>query len=428
MSKRVSTLDLSSQLNEKNIVVLDIGRHYTRCGLAGEPSPRAILKSAVRQSNDELLYLHDIDDIETLKSNLGNFLELLYFNHLAVTPKEKKVVIVESVFSKSTFKNTLTTVLFDQFNVPSLMFVPNHLMALATLGLTTGLVLDLGSEEAISLAVVEGITLLNGAQICNLAARFLDNCIQSVLIKNDPNLEDILTADMIEDIRVKSCFVAPYKRGLEITQGKLNSQKATKNVDLIEQDMEKISLEQGTILCDVDDNTAPSIQYCLGGNRMITIPGNLREGACEMFFEVHGHEHSIVTMIMETVLMAPIDCRKALCENILVIGGLANLPGLEHRLAMELANFGSNTKSYTTKPPNTFKFHKSVCPKNYAPWLGASMFCSTKFFEMRSTNRTDWINGGKKNLSDWCDLVWRDKYTIQKSTNNTSINNNNNNN
>lgn len=419
MSKRISNLDLSTQLNEKNIVVLDIGRQYTKCGLAGEPSPRAIIKSAVRQSDDEYLYLHDIEDEELLKSSLGNFIELVYFNHLAVTPKDKKVVIVESVFCKSTFRNILTRVLFDQFNIPSLMFVPNHLMTLATLGVTTGLVLDMGSDETISIAVVEGVTLLNCAQICNLAARSLDNFIRSVLITNNPHLDVMLKPDVIEDIRIKLCFVAPYSRALQMTQSKSSgSEKSIQDKEKMEVASDEICLMEGMRLCSPDEMTAPSIQYCLGGNSMITMPGNLREGACEMLFEIYGHEHSLVTMIIETILMAPIDCRKLLCENIVIVGGLANLPGLERRLAEELLNIGSKFSNQTTKPPNSFKFHKPICPKNYVSWLGASMFCSTKFFEMRSTSRTDWINGGKKNLSEWSDLVWRDKYVIQKAISN----------
>lgn len=419
--RRTSHLEFSSQLNEKNIVVLEIGRRYTRCGLAGEPSPRAIIKSAVHQSNDELLYLHEIQDSAILESNLGTFMETIYFNHLAVTPKEKKVVIVESVFCKSSFKNALTKVLFDQFNVPSLMFVPDHLMALSTLGLTSGLILDLGSEEAISIAVIERVTLLNGAQISSLAAKSLDDRIKSVLIKNNEHLSDFLTDETVEDIRVKSCFVAPYERAIEITQKRFKEhhskhEETLKTIedDNIEKSLEEISRDY--LLCDPDDGSPTSIQFCLGGNRMIIIPGNLREGACEMLFEIYGHEHSLVTMLMETILMAPIDCRKLLCENIVVIGGLANLPGLEHRLAKELKSLELKTR-FQSKTPDIFRFHKLVCPKNYVCWLGASMFCSTSFFEMKSTNRADWIKGGKKNLLDWSDLIWRDKYAPKSNSN-----------
>lgn len=408
MEKKTSYAEFSSQLNDKNIVIIEFGRQYTRCGFAGEPAPRAIIKTAASSFKGEQKFLHNIVNEQELRISLGDLIERIYFHYLAVSPKEKKVVIVESVFCKSVFRNTLTQVFFEQFNVPSILFVPDHLMALETLGQSTGLIVDIGAEEAISMAVVNGVTLLDVAQFACLGARTLDSLIYEELIKIDPSLRGSLNSDTVEDIRIKACFVAPFERGCKMTTDKLEKSKEIQSeaIRLAEEKNQEISigtLEDCYFLGEQDDNSPMTVKYSLNGQRSINIPGNLREGACEIFFEIFGHEHSLTTMIIETILMAPIDCRRALAENILVIGGLANLPGIEHRLSQELKQVDSGR--FQRKIPSKFKFHKPICPKNYVSWLGASMFCTPSSVETRSTTREQWLRGGKKNLRDWSDLI-----------------------
>lgn len=408
MDKRASYAEFSSHLNDKNIVVIEIGRRYTKCGFAGEPAPRAIIKSVSKDKQGKWMYLHSITNPEDLQANLGDFIEKIYFNHLAVSPKEKKVVIVESVFCKSIFRNALTRVFFEQFNIPSILFVPDHLVALATLGRSTGLVVDLGEIEAISIAVVDGVTLLDGTQFANLGAKTLDSLISAELLKHNPYLKEV-GPELVEDIRVKACFVAPYERGLKMTSDKLRKSKEIQSEAIRMAEEQNIEVSIGTLegcyfLSEQDDHSPATTSYPLDGYKVVKIPGNLREGVCEIFFEIIGHEHSLTTMIVETILSAPIDCRRELAANILVIGGIANMPGLEHRLHDELANL-NDYERFKRKIPEKFLFHQPICPRNYVSWLGASMFCTPNSFELRATTRDQWVREGKKNLRDWSDLI-----------------------
>lgn len=409
MEKKTSYADFSSQLNDKNIVVLEFGRNYTRCGFAGEQAPRAIIKTILTNSRGEKVHLQKIRDHIELKASLGDFIEKIYFNYLAVSPEEKKVVVVESVFCKSIFRNTLTRVFFERFNVPSILFVPDHLMALATLGRSTGLVVDIGAEEALSIAVVDGVTLLDGAQLATLGAKALDSLIYYELTKIDSRLKEALKPESIEDIRTKACFVAPFERGVKITNDKLKKSKEVQSeaIRRAEEKNQEISIgtmEDCYFLGEQDEDCPATVEWSLDGQRTISIPGNLREGVCEIFFEIFGHEQSLTTMVVETILMAPIDCRRSLSENILVIGGLANLPGFEHRLSEELRNIDKYER-FKRKIPDVFKFHKPICPRNYIAWLGASMFCTPSSIELRSTSRDQWLREGKRNLRDWSDLI-----------------------
>lgn len=77
-----------------------------------------------------------------------------YYNRLLLTdPKSRKVIICESPLAPVVIKQMIARLLFDYFQVPSISFVPIHLMALLTTGLTTGLVIDVGNLETSVLPV-----------------------------------------------------------------------------------------------------------------------------------------------------------------------------------------------------------------------------------------------------------------------------------
>ncbi|KAB0374560.1 hypothetical protein FD755_013052, partial [Muntiacus reevesi] len=73
--------------------------------------------------------------------------------HLLVNPRDRRVVVIESVLCPSHFRETLTRVLFKYFEVPSVLLAPSHLMALLTLGINSAMVLDCGYRESLVLPV-----------------------------------------------------------------------------------------------------------------------------------------------------------------------------------------------------------------------------------------------------------------------------------
>ena len=55
--------------------------------------------------------------------------------------------------------------------VPSVLFVPSHLVTLYTLGINTALVIDIGYEEATMIPVCEGTPLIHAWQAQPLGAK-----------------------------------------------------------------------------------------------------------------------------------------------------------------------------------------------------------------------------------------------------------------
>ncbi|KAK6181627.1 hypothetical protein SNE40_009449 [Patella caerulea] len=139
---------------DKTVVVIDIGRAYTKCGIAADTAPRCIIPSVVIDSATGKTHnLWDYSNIDELYENLKDFLYKLYFRSLLVNPKDRPVVVVESLLCPTAFKETLAKVLYKHYEVSCCLFAPCHMVALLTLGGNIGLVIDVGYEETVVIPV-----------------------------------------------------------------------------------------------------------------------------------------------------------------------------------------------------------------------------------------------------------------------------------
>nr|CAD7203404.1 unnamed protein product [Timema douglasi] len=138
-------------ITEKHPIIIDIGSAYTKVGFAGESGPRAIVKTEVKNPDSKLCQkISDYANEEQLYDFLVDF-----FHNICFSPKDRRVVIVESLLCPTLFRETLAKALFQHFEVTSVLFTPSHLVTLCTLGVNTALVLDVGYQEAVLIPVYE---------------------------------------------------------------------------------------------------------------------------------------------------------------------------------------------------------------------------------------------------------------------------------
>ena len=357
-----------------------------RCGFVNESAPRVILKS---QTGDAVPFLR-ISDADELFRHLRVFIEDLYFRYMAVNPRDRKVVIVESVFCPTMFRHTLAKVLFNQFDVPGIVILPGHLMALNTLIASTALVVDAGYTECSVTPVIEGVTVLDAVHFQSLGAKAVHHRIRDELIASkamisrlgqdysfDKSAIDHLSESVIEDIKVRTCFVPSYGRGQELVEAKIRS-------------------------ADVSSASPPGVLYPLQGQSILSIPGIVRESAYQVLFELVGSESTIATMILDAISFAPIDSRRALASNIVLIGGTAMAPGLRKRLSDELENLVQTSPMYMEKIKfKNFKLHVLPCPANYASWLGSAIYGSTDAILNKVISSKEFDQTRGLVLSDW---------------------------
>ncbi|KAL3874651.1 hypothetical protein ACJMK2_037633 [Sinanodonta woodiana] len=381
-----------SYTGDKNVVIVDIGAAYTKCGLAGESGPRCIIPSAVKGSVDgKIKKIWEYNTEEELFDNLKDFLFVLYFRHLLVNPKDRRMVVCESLLCPASFRHALAQVLFKHYEVGTVMFSSGHLLSLLTLGSSIGLVMDLGYQEALVVPVYEGIPILKAVQSIPSASKAIHSRIKKMLLetakvttetreeKSVSMMPECLTEEILEDIKVRCCFVTKFSRA-----------KLIREITLHGGDSGKLP------------TPPPGVQYPLDGGKVLHISGEIRERACEVMFEQDNEEVSIVTLILDAILQCPIDMRKELAENIVIIGGTAMLPGMYHRIKEELFDLMKKPKYADNLSLKKFKFHRPPAKENYTSWLGGAMFGALETLPSKSVTRDFYLQTGK--LTDWCAL------------------------
>lgn len=376
-------------INEKHAVILDIGTAYTKCGFAGETGPRCIIPSRITDpKTKKVVRLVDYNSADHLYCLLTEFIRHLYFTHLLVNPKDRRVIIAESIFSPTIFRETLAKVLFVHYEVLSVLFAPAHLMATHTLGIGSALVVDIGYEEATVIPIYEGVVMVSSVEEHTVGAKALHSRLRSLIIehgsvKMGENIEagaeavlESLTEDVIEDIKVRTCFVTPLERSKQLRSSE-----------------------------DCQPPPLHPVAYPLNGSSILHIPGKVREMTAEVFFEQDGEERSLATLILDCIAKAPCDIRRCLAENIVVIGGSAIMPGLLHRLFAEVQDLVTSAPKYSNRlAVRKFIFHKCPAKENYVAWLGAAIFAATDGVNLRSLPREQYLKHGY--LLDWSNLAF----------------------
>jgi actin-related protein 10 len=287
--------------------------------------------------------------------------------YILVSPKDRKITIVESVLTPTVIRECLAKVLFVHFEVSSVLFVPTHLVALSTLAINSALVVDLGYKEATVIPVFSGVQVLNAWQAQNIAAEAVHDEIKANLILNGVK-EELLTDRIVEDIKVRTCFVTSEQRALAYRKN------------------------------DSFQN-CPDVEYPIDGKEVIRIPGLLREVAFEVLFPEDNDKLGLSYIILNAILACPLDTRKELAENILLIGGTSMTTGLIARLKAELIRL-INSDDYKERLfIKTVKFHTAPAKPNFTAWMGGSIYSATDVVLSKSITRENYLKSSK--IPDW---------------------------
>lgn len=179
---------------------------------------------------------------------------------------------------------------------------------------------------------------------------------------------------------MRTCFVSDLKRGLQIQAAKFN----------------------------IDGNNErptppPNVDYPLDGEKILHVLGSIRDSVVEILFEQDNEEKSVATLILDSLLQCPIDTRKQLAENLVIIGGTSMLPGFLHRLLAEIRYLVEKPKYKKTLGTKNFRIHTPPAKANCVAWLGGAVFGALQdILGSRSISKEYYNQTGR--IPDWCSL------------------------
>ncbi|XP_025835083.1 actin-related protein 10 isoform X2 [Agrilus planipennis] len=363
---------------EKLTVVMDLGAAFTKLGFSGEFAPRHIIRSEVTLKGSNLTReIYSYVNGDDLYDLLVEFLHMIFFKYVLLSPKDKPVIIVESLLCPTIFRETLAKVLFSHYEIYSLLIVPSHLVSLAPLAINTALVVDVGYLETTVIPICHGLPVLHAWQALPLASQAINNKLRKHLHSCNIKISEV-KQNIIDDIKVRCCFVTPQRRAIQFL--KSNSQL----------------------------NYCPDLQYPLGGTKIINVPGKIRETVAEFLFEEDNDHQCLSTMVLDSILKVNVDLRVKLAENILLTGGTVMLTGFKARFKEELYK-QLNSSRYEKLKLSKFMFHSAPSKDNYTAWLGGAIYGATEVLGMKSITREYYFKESR--LPDWPNM--KDNSRIQ---------------
>lgn len=348
-----------------------------RLGFAAEAYPRYIIRTEVNDTKTGLQRnIFDYTDEQDFYDTVVAFIEELFFKYVLVSPKDRRVVIVESVFCPTVVRDTLARVLFRHFEVASVFFVSTHLNVLTTLAVNTALVVDIGFKEAVIVPVYSGVQVLNAYQAQPLGGEAVHKEIKRQLIEQKVP-EEFLTDEVIENIKVRTCFVTPYDRAAKYRSGEA-------------------------------PKPCPDVGYPLKGQLEVKIPGELRETAYEALFPYDNDRQGLPFIILDAILACPIDMRRELAHNLVLVGGTAMTLGLKIRLQLELEALAKSELYKDRLFIDGFKFHSPPSKANTTSWLGGAIYGGTELILTKSLTKENYARLNR--VPDWSNLEDNNRY------------------
>ncbi|GAC99114.1 actin [Pseudozyma hubeiensis SY62] len=327
-------------------------------------------------------------------AQLTQLLRNAFTQHLMVDPKQRKVLVVEHPMLPTSIKELIFLVLFNNLQVPSVAFVPSPLLSLLAVGRITGLVLESGYLESTLTPVYYGRPMTSHVASTTRAGKRLNARLRHLLLRHgrfvaaQASLQDsskslrerthtidpsLLTDDRLEQIKAKALFVSSYDpdlSGLEdlFSDLEVESAESRQGLEALQAESAASTRQRYSSIStatpftfavtpdSVDPNGTASVIQSIsappsstsstlsGASRgaqasgVIAIPGWVRERAAELLFESgNDDDPGLIDTTVRAISKLPIDLRRVMCENVLVSGGTAMLPGFANRFRTQLA-------------------------------------------------------------------------------------------
>lgn len=120
----------------------------------------------------------------------------------------------------------------------------------------------------------------------------------------------------------------------------------------------------------------------------------------------------MASIILDSILASPVDCRRQLADSLVIIGGTSMMPGFRSRLNQELKSLLASPRYTDSLKISSFKMYKPPGQANYTAWLGGAIFGATDAVVTRSLSREQYLKDPA--VPDWANLRFNSVYNQER--------------
>ncbi|KAJ2375867.1 hypothetical protein IW150_002310 [Coemansia sp. RSA 2607] len=276
---------------------------------------------------------------------LSDTLRTVYREYLLVDAKTRKVAVVDHGLSREA-RLLVARVLLSTLRAPLVTFYPAAVASLVTCGRSTGLVVDCGVPCARVAPVYDGRLLAPYVGATAVGQGMLRRSVRGLVMQfgrfhpaqgkeeGVPVDEHVLSDEVVEFLARKTLYAAsvpppdPHMcRALGV--GSVDPALA----EWFEANRTSPTAPSTTCLTVKTPSTG-------GGLGTLSFPSWIRERATEVLLwgDAPADLCGLVDCVVHTVARCPMDTRRALVHGILVVGALAEVPGLRARLLQDVVD------------------------------------------------------------------------------------------
>jgi len=364
----------------KKPIIIDLGSSEIKAGFFDNSSPKIRLKNIIGDSlskrNNSLINKNKEHYISSECDKYYNDLTIRYpiqrgvfikdddiqliFEYILTQlglntqqMKEHPLLITEPINNKLSNSEKISEILFEKMNIPSLIFAKQPLLSLISLGYSTGVVLESGSDITQSCVSYEGYLIENSFYRYDYGGKDVSNILKILLKQNNPNINSNVfdNIKVINEIKENQCYIKTLKDE--------NEDFVSIPSDYILPDGNKLVLNDEKIL-------APEILF---NNKLI-------------FAEyLTFHE-----MVINSINKVDINIKNKLYKTIILSGGNTKFKGIEEKMKTNL--------SYLMPRGVDIKIRTQINPELNC-WNGGNIIASLNTFNKMLVNKKEWDECGK---------------------------------
>ncbi|CAH8611705.1 unnamed protein product [Schistosoma guineensis] len=344
-------------------IVVDNGAGHLKAGYAGDGGPRILIPMLIGRPtkcskytdwfvgehanvlrNELILNCPIANGIVTDIDGLSLVWYYMFMKELRTNPENHPVLISEYPLLPKFNREKLAEMVFEKFHMPGLFFTDQSALALYAYGLTSGLVVDVGTEMSNITPVNNTIYIPNALRRQNLGGSHITELFRYMLAKEHPVAATSISRDFARLLKEKICFISLNP---DDERKQINSTSSAQNVHQTP-DGHIISLTKERFM-------APELLFY---PRQAGLSGTT----------------GLQNIVNESIQKCSADLHPTLYSNIVLSGGSTLFPGLSQRLENELNALNS--------PVNQRIFvHRKQNDQKYAVWIGGSILASLSSFK-----------------------------------------------